>query len=139
MGSLYIAISVAGFCWGFWPLLMRSANVVGPGASFVISASALIPVAITWAMRQEAAPNGVPLLKLVIAGLIMGIGMVAFNFAGTSRLAGIGTVTSIVQALTIVVVVIGGAGLFGEGLSVSKVIGTLLLLAGVFILRPIGN
>lgn len=138
MGQLLSMIGIVGFCWGFWPLLMRSANVTGPAAAFVLSATAVLPIATLWALQPSSAPSGADLLKLMIAGLIMGFGMVAFNIAGTSRLAGIGTITSITQALTIVVVVVGSIAWFGEGVTPSKVIGTLLLVAGVLVLRPTG-
>jgi drug/metabolite transporter (DMT)-like permease len=83
-----------------------------------------------------ARPSSVELTKLIVAGLIMGIGTTAFNFVVNSRQLDASISIPIIDTAMLLVTVIGAVLIFAEPLTVRKVIGIGLLIAGIVVLKP---
>jgi drug/metabolite transporter (DMT)-like permease len=78
----------------------------------------------------------VELNKLVIAGLIMGIGTTAFNFVVNSRQLDASISIPIIDTAMLLVSVVGAVLFFAEPMTARKVIGVVLLIAGIAVLKP---
>jgi drug/metabolite transporter (DMT)-like permease len=78
----------------------------------------------------------VELTKLVVAGLIMGIGTIAFNFVVNSRQLDASISIPIIDTAMLLVSVVGAVLFFAEPMTARKVIGVVLLIAGIAVLKP---
>jgi drug/metabolite transporter (DMT)-like permease len=137
MRTELICMAIVAFAWGGYPLIARSSGIGGPLGALILTLSALVPssVMVLW---QGAAirPSPVELNKLVIAGLIMGIGTTAFNFVVNSRQLDASISIPIIDTAMLLVSVVGAVLFFAEPMTARKVIGVVLLIAGIAVLKP---
>jgi drug/metabolite transporter (DMT)-like permease len=137
MRTELICMAIVAFAWGGYPLIARSSGIGGPLGALILTLSALVPssVMVLW---QGAAirPSPVELNKLVIAGLIMGIGTTAFNFVVNSRQLDASISIPIIDTAMLSVSVVGAVLCFAEPMTARKVIGVVLLIAGIAVLKP---
>jgi drug/metabolite transporter (DMT)-like permease len=137
MRTELICMVIVAFAWGGYPLIARSSGIGGPLGALILTLSALVPssVMVLW---QGAAirPSPVELNKLVIAGLIMGIGTTAFNFVVNSRQLDASISIPIIDTAMLLVSVVGAVLFFAEPMTARKVIGVVLLIAGIAVLKP---
>jgi drug/metabolite transporter (DMT)-like permease len=133
--TIYIAI--AALMWGSYPLVVRATGVSGALGALILTVSALLPVgtAMIW---QAAAPRpaNADLLRLIIAGVMMGIGLVAYNALVNSRRLDASISIPIVDTAMLIVSVVGAVWFFAEPITARKMIGIVLLMAGIMVLRP---
>lgn len=133
----YVLIAIVALMWGGYPLVARSSGVGGPMGALVLTIAGLIPItgAVMWqggAMRP-AMPE---LIRLTIAGVMMGIGLVAFNAVANSRQLEASISIPIIDTAMLIVTVIGAIVFFAEPITVKKTIGVALLVAGILVLKP---
>jgi drug/metabolite transporter (DMT)-like permease len=132
-----ICIAVVALMWGGYPLLARSSGVGTPFGALILTAFALVPIAIAtiWS-GQWVRPVGGDLGRLIAAGVLMGIGTAAFNYVVNSRQMEASVAIPIIDTLMLLVSVIGAIALFAEPITTKKVLGVALLVAGIVVLKP---
>jgi len=138
MTQLYIQIGIVSLFWGGWPLILRSAGDVGNTGAFLLSASALIPLSLFAFSTGFTLPETNSLMKLLIAGIIMGAGMIIYNNIINGGLIEISTFVPIANTLMLLITTIGGIVFFAESFTLQKIIGFIFMLIGIFLLRPTG-
>jgi len=133
--AIYIVI-VALF-WGSYPLVARSSGVGGPAGALILTLTALVPIA-TAVIWQSGAPRPATpdLIRLMIAGVMMGIGLVAFNALANSKQMDASISIPVVDTAMLVVSVAGAVMFFAEPITAKKLIGIGLMLAGIIVIRP---
>lgn len=131
-----MCIAMVAVFWGGWPLVARSSGHGGALGALIISSFSLIPIAATaWFQGDTRVPDASVLVKLALAGAMVGGGMVAFNYVANSKIDASVSIP-IIDAAMLVVSIIGAAYFFQEAITVQKVIGVGLLLAGIAVIRP---
>lgn len=129
-----VCVVVIALFWGGWPLLVRWCGYTGNVGSFYVSVFATsIVLLVAVAKRGDITPSGSAILKLSIAGAMMGIGLIAFNIVGTSEKIELSIFIPIINASMLLVTVLGGLFFFSESLSWQKVIGICILVVGIFL------
>lgn len=136
MRQEYVWIAATALCWGSYPLVARAAGYQGPRAAFILMLAAFVPIA--WLALLDARagwPVGNAWLKLSIAGVLMGFGLIAFmRVAGGALDASIAL--PIVDVAMLLVSALGAVWFFAEPLTLQKGLGIALLLGGIALLRP---
>ncbi len=132
-----ICIVVVALFWGGYPLVARSTGVGGPVGALILTLSGLVPIltAVVWqggALRPSPSELG----RLIVAGVMMGIGLVAFNAVANSKSMEASISIPVIDTAMLIVSVIGAILFFAEPVTVKKMIGIGLLVAGILVLRP---
>jgi drug/metabolite transporter (DMT)-like permease len=136
MATVWICIALVALFWGGWPLVARWAGEAGPAGSLVIVAGGLVPVAFLAAASGAAFPAPPALAKLALAGLMNGAGLVAFHRLATHPRVDISLTVPIADTAMLLVTALGGILFFSESVTLQKLFGVALLLAGIALLRP---
>jgi drug/metabolite transporter (DMT)-like permease len=133
----FLLIGVVALCWGGYPLLARASGYGGPYGALVLNLAALAPIALALALWPGASerPALEAVAKLAVAGALMGCGIVAFNALVNSPLEASVSIP-IVDTAMLVVTVACAVVFFQEPLTARKLLGLLLLVAGIAVLRP---
>jgi drug/metabolite transporter (DMT)-like permease len=133
----YFGILVVAVFWGGYPLITRGVGIGGPLGALALSIVSLstIAVATLWT-GVEAWPTPSELARLAIAGLMMGIGLLAFNAVAASRNVDASVSIPIMDTAMLVVSVVAAVIFFAEPITLRKALGLALLVAGIFVLRP---
>tara|TARA_Y100000031_G_scaffold157148_1_gene216766 strand:+ start:5790 stop:6227 length:438 start_codon:yes stop_codon:yes gene_type:complete len=145
MTILYISIGLVALCWGGYPLILRLAGGTGHLGSLILVLASLIPVVLSvWYQSATGAlqigfsnMSASTLVILTISGIVMGAGLVTFNYVVGSPLVDISTSVPIIDILMLVVTVVGGILFFMEVLTLQKVLGILLGIVAIYLLRPV--
>jgi drug/metabolite transporter (DMT)-like permease len=133
----YICIAVVALMWGGYPLMARASGVGGPMGALVLTLTALLPIGAATIWQGGAVrPDMAAMLKLSIAGLMMGMGLVAFNAVANSRNMDASVSIPIIDTTMLIVTVIGAILFFAEPLTARKAIGIAMLIAGIAVLKP---
>lgn len=131
---LYIALT--SICWGGYPLVARSAGHGGPRGTVILMLAGMVPIT---AAALLAGGDGWPqrdgLLKLLVAGLMMGGGLLAFHALATSPMQASVSIP-IVDVAMLLVSALGAILFFAEPFGTQKALGVALLVAGIALLRP---
>jgi drug/metabolite transporter (DMT)-like permease len=132
-----ICMAIVALAWGGYPLVARSSGIGVPLGALILTLSSLIPttIIVLW-QGAMIRPSSVELTKLVVAGLIMGIGTIAFNFVVNSRQLDASISIPIIDTAMLSVSVVGAVLCFAEPMTARKVIGVVLLIAGIAVLKP---
>lgn len=137
MVAEWISMAVVVLAWGCYPLIIRTTGVSGPLGALILTVSALVPIGIAslWhgSWTKPAAPD---LLRLVVGGLIMGVGTTAFNFMVTSRKLEASVAIPVVDTGMLLVTALGAICFYSEPMTLRKVAGIGLLVVGIFVLKP---
>jgi drug/metabolite transporter (DMT)-like permease len=132
-----IYIAIVAIFWGSYPLLARASGVSGAVGALILTLSALIPIgtAVVWQVGapRPAAPD---LIRLIVAGVMMGIGLVAFNALANSKQMDASISIPVVDTAMLIVSVAGAVMFFAEPVTAKKLIGIALMLAGIIVIRP---
>src|SRR5262245_34755485 len=132
----YLWIAVIALTWGGYPLLTRASGYSGAPGALLLTLFALIPIVlgVFWQGRPER-PSGSALTYLVIAGLMQGVGLIAFlRVAGGKLEASVSMPT--IDTSMLLVTTFGAIVFFRESATVQKLIGIALLIVGIALLRP---
>jgi drug/metabolite transporter (DMT)-like permease len=133
----YLGILVVALFWGGYPLIARGVGIGGPLGALVLSVVSLSTIAAaTWWTGVEAWPSATDLVRLAIAGMMMGIGLLAFNAVAASRNVEASVSIPIMDTAMLLVSVVAAAVFFAEPVTLRKVAGLALLVAGIAVLRP---
>lgn len=137
MRNEYLWIAVVGLTWGGYPLVTRWAGYEGPRATFILMLTGLLPIVVMALQRsgtEQLWPSSTELVKLVVAGLLMGAGLLAFHALTTSTMD-VSISIPLTDIAMLLVSVVGAVLFFGEAITVQKIGGVALLLAGMAVLR----
>jgi drug/metabolite transporter (DMT)-like permease len=137
MRTEIICIVVASLAWGGYPLIARSTGVGTPIGALILTLSALIPISVATAWNGVASrPTSNEMIKLIVAGMVMGVGTTAFNYLVNSRQLEASISIPIVDVAMLIVSVAAAVIFFSEPLTTKKILGFALLIAGIVVLRP---
>ena len=133
----YAWIAIVSLFWGGYPLIARGANLPGPLGALILSSVSLTTIAAaTWWTGGFAWPAPAAGIRLVVAGAMMGIGLLAFNALAVSREIEASVSIPIVDTAMLVVSVVAAVLFFAEPFTLRKCAGLALLIAGIAVLRP---
>jgi drug/metabolite transporter (DMT)-like permease len=138
MPTIIAAVIVVALFWGGWPLVARGAGDVGLPGALLMSVTSLATVGVAAFAAGTPFPAAPAAALLAAAGVMMGLGLIAFNAASTSPLVEASTIIPILDASMLLVAMIGGIWFFGEELSARKIAGIALLITGILVLKPQG-
>jgi drug/metabolite transporter (DMT)-like permease len=132
----WICIAVVAVFWGGYPLIARLSNFGGAFGSLVLVLVSVLPIAAAVAVTGDTTPpTRAQLWPLLVAGLMQGVGLLAFVRLATGKLeASIAIPISDVGML--IVTTVGAILFFHEALTLQKSVGLGLLFAGIAMLRP---
>jgi len=137
MKTEYLGILIVALFWGGYPLIARGANLGGPLGALMLSAVSLTTIAAaTWWTGSFAWPAPAAAIRLVIAGGMMGIGLLAFNAVAVSKQIEASISIPIMDTGMLIVSVLAAVLFFAEPITVKKSVGLALLIAGIVVLRP---
>jgi drug/metabolite transporter (DMT)-like permease len=129
-------IAAVALLWGGYPLVTRTSGFGGTVGTLVLSLAGLVPVTVAAMWTGFAVrPSRDQLLRLGIAGLMMGVGLIAFNRLANGRLDASVSIP-IVDVAMLLVSTVGALWFFDEPVTAQKVIGIVLLVTGIALLRP---
>lgn len=137
MRTEIVCIVICALAWGGYPLIVRSTGVGTPIGALILTLSAIIPITIATVWHGVATrPVAGEIMRLMIAGTVMGIGTTAFVFVANSRQLEASISIPIIDVTMLIVSVAAAVIFFAEPLTAKKLIGFALLIAGIVVLKP---
>lgn len=137
MRSEYMWIAVVGVTWGGYPLLARWAGNFGARGTALLMLFGMLPIVAAVLLSKDAQsawPTGVALYRLIAAGVLMGIGTLAFHALTTSTMDA-STTVPLSDVAMLLVSAIGAIVFFSEPVTLSKVGGIVMLLGAMWLLH----
>jgi drug/metabolite transporter (DMT)-like permease len=133
----WVYIALVALLWGGYPLITRLSTINGPQASLLLALTSLAPIAVAVFLTGDTArPTRAQLWPIVVGGLMQGLGLMAFVRVATSKLEA-SIAIPICDAAMLIVTTVGAIAFFHEALSAQKLVGLVLLVAGILVLiRP---
>ena len=118
-------------------MVVRSAGLGGSLSALILTLSALVPVTgvAIW-QGIGARPPLADVTRMMIAGVMMGIGLVAFVAVTNSRQIEASVSIPIMDTSMLIVTVVGAVLYFSEPVTLRKCLGLALLIVGILVLRP---
>lgn len=136
MRSEYVWIALTALCWGGYPLVSRSADYGSARGALILMLAGLVPIGIMAARAGAAGwPTAASLIKLLIAGLMMGVGLIAFHALASSRMDASVSIPT-VDVSMLIVSALGAIVVFSEPVTWQRVAGIALMLVGIVLIRP---
>jgi drug/metabolite transporter (DMT)-like permease len=132
----WICIVLVGIFWGGYPLVARLSSFGGPFASLLLALLSCIPISAIVAWTGDwTGPTRAQLWPVAIAGVMQGVGLVAFLRLATGKLeASVAIPISDVGML--IVTTVGAMVFFQESVTGLKLLGLAFLFTGIWLLRP---
>jgi drug/metabolite transporter (DMT)-like permease len=132
----WICIALVAIFWGGYPLVARMTSYGGPAGSLLLALVSLVPVgaAALWS-AASAPPTRAQLWPLAIAGLMQGVGLLAFVRLATGKLEA-SVAIPISDVAMLIVTTVGAILFFQESPTAQKLAGLALLVFGIALLRP---
>jgi drug/metabolite transporter (DMT)-like permease len=132
----WICIALVAVFWGGYPLVARLTSYGGAAGSLLLALVALIPVGAAALLSAAVAPpTRAQLWPLAIAGLMQGIGLLAFVRLATGKLEA-SVAIPISDVAMLIVTTVGAILFFQESITTQKLAGLGLLVLGIVLLRP---
>lgn len=129
-------ILMTAVLWGSYPLMLRWAAFSGPRGTLLLMLAALVPIGVATLVRAGGGwPARAALLRIFVAGVMMGGGLLAYHALATSKLDASIAIPSVNGGM-LVVAVAGATLAFSEAMTLQKALGVLCMLAGMALLRP---
>ena len=129
-------IAIVALFWGGYPLVARSSGSGGALGTLVLSLAGLVPITVGALWGGFAVrPSSGQLVRLGIAGVMMGIGLLAFNRLANGRLDASVSIP-IADTAMLLVSAVGALWFFEEPVTTQKLVGIALLVIGIALLRP---
>jgi len=133
----WFCIVVVALFWGGYPLIARLSDLGGPIGSLALSTVAFVPVVIAvWWVGMPQRPTTAQLWPLAVAGVMQGIGLLAFVQLASSRRMEASVAIPIADVSMLLVTTIGAILFYQEAVSLQKLAGVALLVLGIALLRP---
>jgi drug/metabolite transporter (DMT)-like permease len=130
-------IAIVALFWGGYPLIARGVGIGGPLGALLLSSVSLITIAAaTLSTGVETWPSSGDVMRLSLAGIMMGVGLLAFNAVAASRQIEASVSIPIMDTGMLIVSVVAAVIFFAEPITIRKAIGLALLIAGIAVLRP---
>lgn len=123
-------ISALGF--GSWPLIARTTTINPGWLSIAICLGTMMTSSVT---MNRALPNSKAFLILIGAGMINGIGLLAYSKLLTMQNTDVSRLIPIAVALGAVTTAVGACIVFGEPITIRKVSGVGLAFVAVYLLH----
>jgi len=129
-------IAIVALFWGGYPLVARTSGFGGALGTLVLSLAGLVPIlaAALWG-GFAVRPSRGQLVRLGIAGVMMGIGLLTFNRLANGKLDASVSIP-IVDTAMLLVSAVGALWFFQEPVTTQKLVGIALLVIGIVLLRP---
>jgi len=129
-------IAIVALFWGGYPLVARTSGFGGALGTLVLSLAGLVPIvaAALWG-GFAVRPSRGQLVRLGIAGVMMGIGLLTFNRLANGKLDASVSIP-IVDTAMLLVSAVGALWFFHEPVTTQKLVGIALLVIGIVLLRP---
>ena len=127
---------MAAIGFGAWPLIARYASLGGSATALLISLGTLFPVVIGLKFLPFAHAQ-MPIRAILIgllAGAVNGAGFLAYSRIISNRDLDFSVYVPIMVLLSMFVTTAGSVILFGEKISLDKVIGLILMLLSIYFL-----
>lgn len=116
--------------------MSRSAGYGGSRGALILMLAGLIPILIGSIADSDAGwPSEIALTKLIGAGVMMGGGLISFHTLANSPMDASVSIPMVDIAM-LLVSAIGAIIVFSEPVTVQKISGIALMLAGIAMLRP---
>jgi drug/metabolite transporter (DMT)-like permease len=132
----WVLAGLVAFLWGVYPLVARTSGYGGPLGALALTAAGIVAIgAVALARGAADLPSPAQLLRLCIAGLLMGAGLVAFNRVVNGPLAASLSIPIIYVAM-LIVSRLGAFWIFGEAFNAQQLLALGLMLAGILLMRP---
>ena len=136
MRAEYGFIAVVALCWGGYPLLSRWSGYGEARGALILMVFGSLPIlASSFSGASDGWPSGAAFAKLAVAGMMMGVGLVAFHALANSPMEASLSIP-IVDVAMLLVSTVGAMMFFAESITVQKTLGVLLMLGGIALLRP---
>jgi drug/metabolite transporter (DMT)-like permease len=137
MQTEYLCIAIVAAAWGGYPLISRATAVPGALGALLLTLFGLIPITIATVL-DPATRRPIPLdvIKLAVAGVLMGCGTAAFNYLATSRRMDASVSIPITDTAMLIVSVLGAVLFYAEPFTTKKLLGLALLVSGIAALKP---
>ncbi len=132
----WICIALIAVFWGGYPLVARLSSSGGPLGSLVLVLVSVLPIAgAVLVSGDRALPARGQLWPLLVAGVMQGVGLLAFVRLATGKLDA-SVAIPIADVGMLIVTTVGAILFFHEAVTLQKLAGLGLLFAGIFLLRP---
>jgi drug/metabolite transporter (DMT)-like permease len=132
----WICIVLVALFWGGYPLIARLSSFGGPLGSLILAALSLVPIGVAVVATGDVTPpTRAQLWPILLAGLMQGVGLVAFLRLATGKLEA-SVAIPIADVGMLIVTTVGAILFFQEAVTLHKLAGLGLLFAGIFLLRP---
>jgi drug/metabolite transporter (DMT)-like permease len=131
-----LGIAIVALLWGGYPLITRAAGAGHALGTLIMMGSgcAIVAAVAAWQGYAAKITTGAT-VKLVIAGAMMGGGLMAFNAVASSRRMDASVSIPIMDTAMLLVTFIGAVVFFAEPFTLKKGLGLALLLAGIAVIH----
>ena len=139
MLNVFLLTVVIAVFWGGWPLVVRATGgTPGNLGNLLLVLLASLPALALLAIKGTTPMPENSWYKMIIAGIMMGLGLVLFNqYLATNTKVEISTIVPILNTAMIMVTVAGGIIFFGEAITAQKILGIITLAVGIYMLKPV--
>jgi drug/metabolite transporter (DMT)-like permease len=138
MNTAWFLCAVVGLLWGIAPLIGRLSGVSAMTMATMIGGGTFLVTLFIAPSQDYVAAGAKGLLIALVAGIINGLGVLAFYrlVAGSGEgLWDASTVLTIAMVLVPIVIVIGARVFYGEELTAQRVVGLMLACGAIWLLR----
>jgi drug/metabolite transporter (DMT)-like permease len=136
MKTEYLWIAGTALLWGSYPLVSRTAGYQGHRATLFLMVAAFVPITIAAVLDTGSGwPSRGALWKLLVAGVMMGGGLLAFIRVANGPLDA-SVSLPILDVAMLLVSAIGAILAFQEPVTLQKLGGIALMVVGIALLRP---
>lgn len=125
---------VAGLGFGTWPLIARASEVGSAWITIIVICTTAITVLVSRVSHLSAVPTGRAIGLLLVAGLLNGIGWLAYGRLVASGEFEISRLAPAALILMIAIIAMGGVVIFGETLTREKSAGVLAAMLAAWLL-----
>jgi drug/metabolite transporter (DMT)-like permease len=130
-------IVIVAILWGGYPLVARTSGQGDALGTLILSLAGLVPIAAAVLLGGLGRrPSGSEVVRLGIAGVMMGLGLLAFNRLANGKLDASVSIP-IADTAMLLVAAVAAMWFFAEPATARKLIGIGLLVAGIVLLRPV--
>lgn len=137
MKTEFLCIAIVAAAWGGYPLISRATAVPGALGALLLTLFGLVPISIaTFLDPATRRPIAIDVLRLAVAGVLMGCGTAAFNYVATSRRIDASVSIPITDTAMLIVSVLGAVLFYAEPITMRKLLGFGLLVSGIAVLKP---
>lgn len=129
----FFALATA-LCFGTWPLITRAAGDQSSWAMPIVLAACMLTSLLGRIGAKDAFPTTTAITILVAAGIVNGLGALAYGRLITSTSQSMSALPSAALTAMIVIMAFGGFLFFKEAVTPSKLVGLVFAAAGCYLL-----